>query len=70
MRGAFEQWIGKRIVVQLDLGEMKVGLHGTLLKEKHETLVMKTQENCEFEIYKTMVLAVEEARAVTVLPFY
>ena len=33
MRSAFEQWIGKKIVVQLNLGEMKVGLHGTLLKE-------------------------------------
>ena len=70
MKSVFEQWIGKQIVAQLDLGDMKVGVHGTLLKEKHETLVVKTQENCEVEVYKNMVLAIEEARAITFLPCF
>jgi RNase P/RNase MRP subunit p29 len=68
MESVFAQWMGRQIVLQLELGEMKVGLRGTLVKEKNETLLMKTQESCEVEIYKTMVLAVEEERAITFLP--
>jgi RNase P/RNase MRP subunit p29 len=67
MKSAFEQWIGLRIVVQLNLGRVKVSLRGTLLDEKSETLVMETQEGCKLEIYKNTVLAIEEERAITAL---
>jgi RNase P/RNase MRP subunit p29 len=62
MGSAFESWIGSPVVVQLDFGQTKVAVHGMLLEEKRDTLMMRTREGCEFEIYKTMVLAIEQER--------
>ena len=60
MDAAYQPWIGQAVVLQVALGELKVPLRGRLLKDDGETLRMKVGDGWDIDIYKTMVLAVEE----------
>ncbi len=61
MESAFEPWIGQAVVVQLTLGQIKLSLRGTLLKDQSETLVVRPEAGSDVEIPKTKVLAIEES---------
>jgi hypothetical protein len=61
MESAFESWIGQAVVVQLTLGQIKLSLRGTLLKDKSETLLVRPEAGSDVEIPKTKVLAIEES---------
>lgn len=63
MNSAFDFWIGEQVVVRLDLGHIKMSVRGNLLEERPETIMMRTNDGTEVELYKTMVLAVEEGKA-------
>jgi len=63
MTSAFDFWIGEQVVVQVDLGQIKMSVRGSLLEERADTIMMRTNDGTEVEIYKTMVLAVEEGKA-------
>jgi hypothetical protein len=63
MNSAFDFWIGEQVVVRVDLGQIKMSVRGSLLEERADTIMMRTNEGTEVEIYKAMVLAVEEGKA-------
>ena len=65
MNSAFDFWIGEQVVVRLDLGQIKMSVRGSLLEERTDTIMIRTNDGAEVEIYKTMVLAVEEGKAPT-----
>lgn len=60
MQSAFESWVGQQVVVQLAVGQIKVSLHGVLLRDQTETLLMRPEAGSDIEIAKTTVLAIEE----------
>jgi hypothetical protein len=60
MDDAFNAWIGQPVVLQVALGEIKVPLRGKLLKDGGETVRMRIGEGWDVDIYKTMIVAVEE----------
>lgn len=60
MDSAFKTWIGLPVVLQVALGDIKVPLRGKLLKEGGETVRMRIGEGWDVDIYKAMILAVEE----------
>ena len=60
MDDAFNAWIGQPVLLQVALGEIKVPLRGKLLKDGGETVRMRIGEGWDVDIYKTMILAVEE----------
>ena len=60
MQSAFESWVGQEVVVQLAVGQIKMSLHGVLLRDQTETLLMRPEAGSDIEIAKTMVLAIEE----------
>jgi hypothetical protein len=66
MHSAFAVWIGQPVVLQVALGDIKVPLRGKLLKEGGETLRVRIGDRWDVDIYKTMVLAVEEDSMATV----
>jgi hypothetical protein len=66
MHSAFAAWIGHPVVLQVALGDIKVPLRGKLLKEGGDTVRMRIGEGWDVDIYKTMVLAVEEDAMATV----
>jgi hypothetical protein len=63
MNSAFDFWIGEHVVVKLDLGQIKTSVRGSILEERADTIMIRIFDGTEIEIYKTMVLAVEEGKA-------
>jgi hypothetical protein len=66
MHSAFARWIGQPVILQVALGDIKVPLRGKLLKEGGDTLRLRIGDGWDVDIYKTMVLAVEEDAMATV----
>jgi hypothetical protein len=56
----FKAWVGQPVVLQVALGDIKVPLRGKLLKDGEETVRMRIGEGWDVDIYKAMILAVEE----------
>lgn len=65
---AFAAWIGQPVILQVALGDIRVPLRGKLLKDGGETLRMRIGEGWDVDIYKVMVLAVEQDSMSTTLP--
>jgi len=65
MNSAFDFWIGEQVVVKLDLGPIKASVRGSILEERADTIMIRIFDGTEVEIYKAMVLAVEEGKART-----
>lgn len=60
MEVGYNAWLGQAVVLQVALGDIKVPLRGKLLKEGGETVRMRIGEGWDVDIYKTMIVAVEE----------
>lgn len=60
MQTGFNGWVGHSVVLQVALGDIKVPLRGKLLKESGETVRMRIGEGWDVDIYKAMILGVEE----------
>jgi hypothetical protein len=60
MESAFRAWIGQRVVLQVALGDIRVPLRGKLLKDGEDTVRMRIGDGWDVDIYKAMILAVEE----------
>ena len=67
MDKAFKSWIGQAVILQVALGDIKVPLRGKLLKEGGETVRMRIGDGWDVDIYKAMILAVEQD-AMVLLP--
>jgi hypothetical protein len=67
MDSAFKSWVGHPVVLQVALGDIKVPLRGKLLKDGAETVRMRIGDGWDVDIYKAMILAVEED-AMVLLP--
>ena len=60
MENSFTAWVGHPVVLQVAVGDIKVPLRGKLLKVGGETVRMRIGEGWDVDIYKAMILAVEE----------
>jgi len=60
MEIGYNGWMGHSVVLQVALGDIKVPLRGKLLREGGETVRMRIGEGWDVDIYKAMILAVEE----------
>jgi hypothetical protein len=60
MEAGYNAWLGHAVVLQVSLGDIKVPLRGRLLKEGGETVRMRIGEGWDVDIYKAMIVAVEE----------
>jgi hypothetical protein len=67
MDSAYATWLGQPVVLQVALGGIKVPLRGTLLKDGADTVRVRIGEGWDVDIYKTMILAVEQD-AMALLP--
>jgi hypothetical protein len=56
----YEVWLGHPVVLQVALGDIQVPVRGKLLKEGGDTVRMRVGDGWDIDIYKTMILAVEE----------
>lgn len=66
MQTGFNGWLGQSVVLQVALGDIKVPLRGKLLKEAGETVRMRIGDGWDVDIYKAMILGVEEDRIASI----
>lgn len=57
---AYSSWIGQAVVLQVAVSELKVPLRGTILGESDNAVRFRIGENWDIDIFKNMILAVEE----------
>lgn len=67
MDSAFKTWVGQPVVLQVALGDITVPLRGKLVKDGTDTVRMRIGEGWDVDIYKAMIVAVEED-AMVLLP--
>ena len=60
MERAYATWLGQTVVLQVEAGDMRVPLRGTIVGESPDALRFRIGEGWDVDIYKAMVLAVEE----------
>jgi hypothetical protein len=60
MDAAYDTWLGHAVVLQVALGDIKVPLRGKMLRENGETVRMRIGDGWDVDIYKAMIVAVEE----------
>jgi hypothetical protein len=60
MQTGFNSWMGHAVVLQVVLGDIHVPLRGKLLKEGGDTVRMRIGEGWDVDIYKNMIVTVEE----------
>ncbi len=69
MDSAYAPWIGQAVVLQVALGELKVPLRGKLLKDNGGTVRVRIGDGWDVDVYKDMILAVEEDASARVSAF-
>ena len=60
-QGVYAQWMSQSVVLQVKSGEMKVSLRGVILGEMKNSIRFRVDDSWDIDIYKHLVLAVEEA---------
>ena len=68
MEAGYNAYLGHAVVLQVALGDTRVPLRGKLLKEGGETVRMRIGEGWDVDIYKAMIMAVEEDGLAMVVP--
>ncbi len=56
----YEPWMGHSVVLQLAVGDIRVPLRGKLLNEGSESIRVRIGEGWDVDIFKSMILRVEE----------
>jgi hypothetical protein len=59
-QGTFEQWTEQLVVLQVKSGDLRVSLQGIILGETQHTIRFRVDDSWDIDIYKHMILAVEE----------
>lgn len=60
MPSAYAPWVGQSVVLQVAAGELRVPLRGTIVGESDSAVRFRIGEGWDVDIFKTMILAVEE----------
>lgn len=67
MQGAYSLWFGQPVVLQVAAGTMRVPLRGTIVGESHEAVRFRIGDGWDVDVYKNMILAIEEENWVSVV---
>jgi hypothetical protein len=67
MQTAYQSWMNQPVVMQVVAGELKVPLRGVIVGESEEAVKFRVGDGWDVEIYKSMVLAVEEDNWVSIV---
>ena len=62
MQSAYAVWIGQAVVLQLAAADLRVPLRGIIVGETDEAIQVRVDQTWDIDIYKSMILAVEQDR--------
>jgi hypothetical protein len=67
MPSAYSFWVGQEVILQVAAAELCVPLRGVIIGESESTLLFRVGEGGDLDIYKHMILAVEQDSRAGVL---
>lgn len=67
MQGGYSLWMGQPVVLQVAAGEMRVPLRGVIVGETGDAVRFRIGDGWDVDIYKNMVVAVEEQTWVSIV---
>jgi hypothetical protein len=67
MQSAYAVWIGQAVVLQVAAADLKVPLRGIIVGETEDAVQLRVEKTWDIDIYKSMILAVEQDRWARVL---
>jgi hypothetical protein len=62
VQSAYAVWIGQPVVLHVGAADLRVPLRGIIIGETEEVIRFRVQQGWDMEIYKNMILAVEQDR--------
>ncbi len=60
MQSAYASWVGQAVVLQVAAGDLRVPLRGVIVGESDGAIRFRIGEGWDIDIYKPMILAVEQ----------
>ena len=60
VQGVYGQWVDQAVVLQVKTGDLRVSLRGIIVGETQQSVRFRVDGSWDIDIYKTMILAVEE----------
>jgi hypothetical protein len=60
VQSAFAVWVGQAVVLQVAAADFRVPLRGIIVGESDDAVRFRIGEGWDVDIYKSMILAVEE----------
>lgn len=67
MQGGYSLWLGQPVVLHVAAGDMRVPLRGVIVGESNDAIRFRIGDGWDVDIYKSMVLAVEEHNWVSIV---
>jgi hypothetical protein len=60
VQGVYGQWTDQAVVLQVKSADLRVPLRGVILGETQQSIRFRVDDSWDIDIYKHMILAVEE----------
>jgi hypothetical protein len=60
MPSAYASWVGQAVILQVAAGDLRVPLRGIIVGESDGTIRFRIGDTWDIDIYKPMILAVEQ----------
>ena len=67
MEGGYAIWLGQPVILRVVAGNLRVPLRGRLMAETNDVLRLRIAESWDVDIFKSMVVAVEQDNPVQVV---
>jgi len=67
MEGGYAIWMGQPVILRVLAGNLRVPLRGRLVAETNEVLRLRIAESWDVDIFKSMVVAVEQDNQINVV---
>jgi hypothetical protein len=67
MEGGYAVWMGQPVILRVVAGNLRVPLRGRLVSETNEMVRLRIADSWDVDIFKSMVVAVEQDLPITVV---
>jgi hypothetical protein len=67
MQSTYAVWIGQPVTMQLAVADSRVPLRGIIVAETDDCIRFRVEQAWDIDIYKSMILAVEQDRWARIL---
>ncbi|MFZ0038003.1 MAG: hypothetical protein WAK91_11305 [Candidatus Acidiferrales bacterium] len=67
MEGGYNNWMGQPVILRVVAGNLRVPLRGRLVSETNEAVRLRISDSWDVDIFKSMVVAIEQDTPVQVV---